>query len=81
VPRADLMETLLLRQAEEKRLTANVGELAELVELSTVPLEGKVPQLPLRTGPHRRRHETELFNGHIMSGVGTKQTYCHAVVT
>ena len=37
------METLLLRQADEKRLTADVGELAELVELTTVPLEGKVP--------------------------------------
>jgi hypothetical protein len=52
------METLRLRQADEKRLTADVGELAELVELTTVPLEGKVPQLPLRTGPIRRRHET-----------------------
>ena len=37
------METLLLRQADEKRLTADVGELAELVELTTVPWKARSP--------------------------------------
>jgi hypothetical protein len=34
---------LLLTEAGEKRLAQDAGELAEQVEFSTLPLQGKVP--------------------------------------
>jgi hypothetical protein len=50
--RAELLEAasmklaevvLLLAEAGEKRLAQDAGELAEQVEFSTLPLQGKVP--------------------------------------
>jgi hypothetical protein len=37
---------LLLIEAGEKRLAADAQELAELIEFTSVPFEGKVPPFP-----------------------------------
>ena len=81
---------LLLAEAGERRLAAEAGELAEIVEFRALPLEGQLPSVAPRTNlpkpPFGRRNEgvrdvvsivfVFVTSGAAVAGAGRRASRC-----